>query len=236
MATYMNCGGSDVRSDFFAFNDYSWCDPSSYQISGWDKKVQLFSNYSLPIFLSEFGCNTNTRKFEEIAALYSSQMTPVYSGGLVYEYSQEEANYGLVDISGSSVSERPDFTALQTAYKGTAAPSGDGGYKTAGSASNCPPAAANWAVSGTLLPIMPAGAQKYMTNGAGPGPGNQGTTGSQNAGTASTGQTGTSSSSSSASSKAAATSVRAPEFVMAPFVCAAVVLVSSLVGGAGFLL
>jgi hypothetical protein len=49
MATYMNCGGSDVRSDFFAFNDYSWCDPSSFQISGWDQKVALFSNYSLPI-------------------------------------------------------------------------------------------------------------------------------------------------------------------------------------------
>jgi hypothetical protein len=239
MATYMNCGGNDVRSDFFAFNDYSWCDPSSFTISGWDKKVALFSNYSLPIFLSEFGCNTNTRKFEEITSLYSSQMTSVYSGGLVYEYSQEEANYGLVDISGNSVSERPDFAALQSAYKSTPAPSGDGGYKATGSASNCPPAAANWAVSSSLLPIMPAGAQKYMTSGAGAGPGNQGTTGSQNAGTASTGLTGsgTSSGSSSAttSSKAAAANVRVPEFVIAPFVCAAVVLVSSIVGGAGFL-
>lgn len=48
-AEFMNCGPDDERSDFFAFNDYSWCDPSSYTTSGWDKKVELFSNYSLPI-------------------------------------------------------------------------------------------------------------------------------------------------------------------------------------------
>ena len=48
-ALYMNCGTDDQRSDFFAFNDYSWCDPSSYQVSGWDQKVALFSNYSLPL-------------------------------------------------------------------------------------------------------------------------------------------------------------------------------------------
>jgi hypothetical protein len=49
MAEYMNCGSDDVRSDFFAFNDYSWCDPSSFQQSGWDKKVQQYSNYGLPL-------------------------------------------------------------------------------------------------------------------------------------------------------------------------------------------
>jgi hypothetical protein len=48
-AEYMNCGSDDVRSDFFAFNDYSWCSPSSYTTSGWDQKVALFGNYSLPI-------------------------------------------------------------------------------------------------------------------------------------------------------------------------------------------
>jgi hypothetical protein len=49
MAEYMNCGGSDVRSDFFAFNDYSWCDPSSFTTSGWDQKVKQYSSYSIPI-------------------------------------------------------------------------------------------------------------------------------------------------------------------------------------------
>src|SRR4051812_12929879 len=49
MAQYMNCGSDDERSDFFAFNDYSWCDPSSFTISGWDKKVENFTNYGLPL-------------------------------------------------------------------------------------------------------------------------------------------------------------------------------------------
>ena len=48
-AEFMNCGSPDERSDFFAFNDYSWCDPSSFSTSGWDQKTQLFGNYSLPI-------------------------------------------------------------------------------------------------------------------------------------------------------------------------------------------
>ena len=49
MAEYMNCGTDDERSDFFAFNDYSYCDPSNYVQSGWSQKVQTFSNYSLPL-------------------------------------------------------------------------------------------------------------------------------------------------------------------------------------------
>lgn len=48
-AAYMNCGPSATHSDFFAFNDYSWCDPSSYSTSGWDQKVAKFGNYSIPI-------------------------------------------------------------------------------------------------------------------------------------------------------------------------------------------
>ena len=48
MAQFMNCGTDDERSDFFAFNDYSWCN-SDFQTSGWDKKVQLFGDYSIPL-------------------------------------------------------------------------------------------------------------------------------------------------------------------------------------------
>jgi hypothetical protein len=132
--------------------------------------------------LSEYGCNTNTRKFEEVASLYSTNMTSVYSGGLVYEYSNEASNYGLVTIDGSNVTELPDFAALQTAYSGTPNPSGDGGYSSSGTASQCPPAQApEWVVGTTLIPSMPAGAQKYLTSGAGTGPGLNGP-GSQNSG------------------------------------------------------
>lgn len=49
LAEYMNCGSDEERSDFFAFNDYSWCDPSSFTTSGWDQKVKNFTGYGLPI-------------------------------------------------------------------------------------------------------------------------------------------------------------------------------------------
>lgn len=49
MAQYMNCGTDDQRSDFYSFNDYSWCDPSSYTTSGWDQKVAQYGNYSIPL-------------------------------------------------------------------------------------------------------------------------------------------------------------------------------------------
>jgi hypothetical protein len=188
-AEYMNCGTDDVRSDFFAFNDYSWCDPSSYTTSGWDKKVALFSNYSLPIFLSEFGCNTNTRDFGEVVALYSTQMTPVYSGGLVYEYSQEESKYGIVQISGNSVTKFADYDALKKQYAANALPTGDGGAQSsAGAASPCPAfSSSTWLVNTTQLPALPAKAVSYFSNGAGTGPGLSNKAGSQNAGTPSTG-------------------------------------------------
>jgi hypothetical protein len=48
MAHFMNCGTDDERSDFFAFNDYSWCN-SDFQTAGWDVKVRNFTGYGLPI-------------------------------------------------------------------------------------------------------------------------------------------------------------------------------------------
>lgn len=173
MAEYMNCGPDDERSDFFAFNDYSWCDPSSFTTSGWDQKVKMFSHYGLPLFLSEYGCNTNTRKFEEVAALYSDKMTSVYSGGLVYEYSEEGSNYGLVNIDGNKVTPRPDYDALKSALEKTPNPQGDGGYNKTSGANACPAKdAPNWDVdSNDLLPAMPAPAKKFFTDGPGKGPG-----------------------------------------------------------------
>lgn len=230
MAQYMNCGSDDERSDFFAFNDYSWCDPSSFTVSGWDQKVKNFTGYGLPIFLSEYGCNTNTRKFEEVASLYSTDMTSVYSGGLVYEYSQEASNYGLVEINGNGVTTLPDFDALGQALSNTPSPSGDGGYSSQGGSSQCPSySSPNWLVKNDNLPTIPDGAKAFMSKGAGTGPGLSGT-GSQNAGGASTGTASAGSASSTSSSKSAAVVVRPSDSSFAPLVCVAAVIISSLFG------
>ncbi|KAF2140659.1 glycoside hydrolase family 72 protein [Aplosporella prunicola CBS 121167] len=241
MAEYMNCGTDDERSDFFAFNDYSWCDPSSYETAGWDKKVKQYGEYSIPLFLSEFGCNTNKRKFEEVEALYSDKMTGVYSGGLVYEYAEEGNNYGLAKLSSDSATENDDFTAYKNALEKTPAPSGDGGYKKDGKASTCPSKSKTWDVDSDSLPAIPEPAKEYMTKGAGERKGLKG--GSQNAGTQSSGTAtagsgevtatatgGSSSSTGGSSSGSAASGLRVPAFEIAPLVCTMVVLGSTLFG------
>ncbi|KAF2276483.1 1,3-beta-glucanosyltransferase gel1 precursor [Westerdykella ornata] len=171
-ALFFDCGDDSERADFFAFNDYSWCDPSDFQKSGWDKKVQLYKDYPVPLFLSEFGCITNTREWNEIAALYSTKMTPVYSGGLVYEYTVEPNGFGLVEVDGSgNIKPNADFDRLMKAYAKTANPKGDGGYKQNGTPSKCPPADDEWEVSSTVLPAIPVKAKEYMEKGAGRGVG-----------------------------------------------------------------
>ena len=118
---YLSCEiSNDTTSkiDFFGLNSYSWCGDSSYQISGYDVLVEDFSNTTIPIFFSEYGCNTVTpRVFSEVPVLYGAEMTKVWSGGLVYEYSQEPNNYGLVVLDANGdVTIRTDYNNLQAQY------------------------------------------------------------------------------------------------------------------------
>ena len=179
-AEYFNCGTDDARSDFFAFNDYSWCS-TDFKKSGWDKKVETFKDYGMPIFLSEYGCNDNKRDFGEVKALMSPDMTHVYSGGLMYEYTYEANKFGIVKINGDKVEEMEEFAAFQKALKDNPAPSGLAGAQSTQKTSKCPAKDQYWFVDTESLPAFPKGAQKYLDNGAGKGPGLNGV-GSQNSG------------------------------------------------------
>lgn len=242
MAQYMNCGTDGERSDFFAFNDYSWCSPSSFTTSGWDAKVKNFTGYGLPLFLSEYGCNTNKRDFGEAKALYSKDMTSVYSGGLVYEYSQEPSNYGLVKISkDGDIKELDDFKKLAEALKKAEEIKGDGGYNSTGGANPCPKKnAPNWDVDPDEgLPSMPEPAKKYLKDGAGEADGLKGK-GSQQAGTQSSGtsEPGTfkpddddNPSSATGTGESVAAGLRvAPELGVVPVLCAMMLGFSTLAG------
>lgn len=211
-AAYFNCGTDDERSDFFAFNDYSWC-TSDFKTSGWDKKVQNFTGYGLPIFLSEYGCNQNVRDFGEMEALMSDKMTSVYSGGLMYEYTYEENKYGIVKINDKAQTgtrqELPEFTAFAKALAANPAPKGNGGASETSKAQACPTKDDFWLVDSTLLPAMPEGAKAFFQNGAGKGPGLAGA-GSQDAGGGSTEDAAPGSGSTVSGSKNAAAGDRAP--------------------------
>ncbi|KAM5352528.1 hypothetical protein ACJ41O_005250 [Fusarium nematophilum] len=173
-AFYMNCGSDDMRSDFFAFNDYSWCN-SDFKTSGWDVKVKNFSDYGLPIFLSEWGCIENRpRKFEELEALMSDDMTSVYSGGLMYEYSIEDNDFGIVTLSGDNVKPIKEYSLFKEALANNPAPTGDGGAAKTTHAVECPTSESVWQVDPSMVPEMPSEAEKYMEDGAGTGPGIKG--------------------------------------------------------------
>ena len=131
--------------------------------------------------MSEYGCITNNRTFEEVSALYNSEMTGVFSGGLVYEYSEEGNGYGLVTIDGDNVTPSANFTYLQSAYSAQANPTGNGGASSTSAATTCPTESADWDVSSDALPAIPAAAEKFMSTGAGTGPGLKGA-GSQESG------------------------------------------------------
>jgi len=134
--------------------------------------------------LSEFGCTKNRpRKWGEIKALFSNNMTSVYSGGLVYEYSQEENNFGLVRIAGESLTESVEFTSLKQAFENVKIPSGDAGYRENIPKKACPKQGPFWAPKDETLQDTPPGAVKMMDDGAGPGPGLKSTNSSQTAGT-----------------------------------------------------
>jgi 1,3-beta-glucanosyltransferase GAS5 len=107
--------------------------------------------------------------------LDSSEMTSVFSGGLVYEWSQETSDYGLVDLSSGNITILPDYNNLKAEFQATAMPSGDGGYNANGVASTCPSNSTDF-TSWAVLPAMPAAAQVYINNGAGQALGYKGPT------------------------------------------------------------
>lgn len=160
---YFNCGEDELaRIDMFGVNDYSWCGDASMTTSQYSQQMKDFANYTVPLFFSEFGCNSVLpRPFTEIQAIYSTDMSSVFSGGLVYEYSEEASNYGLVELSGDSVSTNDDFDNLKKQFNKTSNPSGDGGYLDESGPNNCPSLSSDWNVTEDI-PDAPKGALKYL--------------------------------------------------------------------------
>jgi hypothetical protein len=102
------------RADIFALNSYSWCGTASFKSSGYDTLVSGFTGSAVPIFYSEYGCNTPApRVFTEVSTIYGPDMTGVFSGGIVYEYAEEVSNFGLVNITDDGTATiLPDYYTL----------------------------------------------------------------------------------------------------------------------------
>ncbi|TID14867.1 hypothetical protein CANINC_004538 [Pichia inconspicua] len=155
-ADYFACGDDDIKADFYGINMYEWCGRSSFKTSGYEDRTEEFSNLTIPVFFSEYGCNeVQPRPFTEVQAIFGPDMTDVWSGGIVYMYFEEENNYGLVSIEDGKVSTLPDFNNLKTEME-KISPT----YATASDASKsahsfaCPPTGADWKAA-TALPPTP---------------------------------------------------------------------------------
>ncbi|KAG0243716.1 1,3-beta-glucanosyltransferase gas1 [Actinomortierella wolfii] len=163
---YFNCGPEEERIDFFGINLYEWCGTSvDYKTSGYADRSKEIEGYSIPVFLSEFGCNTITpRTFPEVKSIFGPDMTNLWSGGIVYEWSQEDNNYGLVQINpDNSVTTLPDYTNLKnilTPLKPVGVKMDS--YSAVEKLSTCPPINSMWEPNALLPPTPSAGACECM--------------------------------------------------------------------------
>ncbi|WEJ93857.1 Glycolipid anchored surface protein 4 precursor [Yamadazyma tenuis] len=119
-SSYLQCMDESPSDsvDFYGVNSYQWCGDQTFYTSGYDSLVNDYLSYSRPVFLSEYGCNLITpRQFGEVPTLYSNDMVDVFSGGLVYEFSQEPNSYGLVELSSNGdVKLLEDFLSLKRQF------------------------------------------------------------------------------------------------------------------------
>ncbi|KAL8824944.1 MAG: hypothetical protein Q9191_004713 [Dirinaria sp. TL-2023a] len=175
--SYLSCdvdGQTDdmSRIDFFGLNSYSWCgSTATFQSAGYNILMEQFSNTTIPVFFSEYGCNkVLPRVFDEVQALYGPQMTQVMSGGLVYEYVEEPNNFGLVAVFSNQTAQiRIDYDNLQSQFNKLDTKALESGNTTATKLTS-PACKSSLIVSQGFnntfdIPAMPAGAQKLISNG-----------------------------------------------------------------------
>lgn len=123
---YLTCGGNASETiDFFGINSYSWCDPSDYERSTYDELQKYALNFPVPVFFTETGCNVpGPRLWEDQVAIFGEKMINDWSGAIIYEWIQEQNNYGIINY-GPPVGDptRNDETVFDNwTRKGTPTP------------------------------------------------------------------------------------------------------------------
>ncbi|KAJ2909766.1 1 3-beta-glucanosyltransferase gel4 [Coemansia aciculifera] len=164
LINYFNCGDKDSRADFYGVNIYRWCgNDATFKTSGYEDVTKNMTDYTIPSVLTEYGCNlVRPRAFAELKSLYGSDMGNTFSGGIMYEYSEEDNKYGVVKVSygSTTVEKNGDYANLKKALsevKPQTIKSSD--YKPGGKDSACPNVSDTWHVKSEVLPPTPSSAR-----------------------------------------------------------------------------
>ncbi|TDZ37950.1 1,3-beta-glucanosyltransferase gas2 [Colletotrichum spinosum] len=176
---YLTCGGKpEDNIDFFGLNSYEWCDPNTYNTSGYANLQAMAEQFPVPIFFTETGCITGDgpRTWDDQDAIFSQPMVDDWSGAMVYEWIYEENRYGIVSYGpevsktvttddvydgftrkGTPTPRSPEFQNLQSKWA-TITPSGvmKSDYDPSNvSTRECPKATGGWLVDGNVaLPSL----------------------------------------------------------------------------------
>jgi hypothetical protein len=161
LADYLSCDPSGSNSgstaiDLYGLNNYEWCGNSTFEDSGYANMTGDFSQYNIVAYFSEFGCIVQpARPWTEVGALFSSQMSPVWSGGVAFSYFPAESaqgQFGMVNISGSTVTTGDDFNNLKTQYGQASPPNSPSAGSSSSSYPACPSISSTFNASDTLPP------------------------------------------------------------------------------------
>lgn len=166
LAEYLSCDISgqnkdDTSIDIYGLNNYEWCGDAS--INSYSGVNSDYADYNVAAYFSEFGCITQTRLWTEVQALFGSDMSQIWSGGIAFSYFPDASaagQFGMVTISsdGSSVSVSDDFTRLQAQYGNVTFINSPSKGSSQESYPSCPANNANFNAVTKLPPTPNAGA------------------------------------------------------------------------------
>ncbi|OCB85209.1 glycoside hydrolase family 72 protein [Sanghuangporus baumii] len=125
LANYLSCDSDEESLDIFGLNNYEWCGDDNFA-SAYTDIMGHFAGYNIPAYFSEFGCITSPpRLWTEVQALLSTQMSPVWSGGIAFSYfpaESDQGQFGMVTVDGNTVTTSDDFTQLAAQYGNATGP------------------------------------------------------------------------------------------------------------------
>lgn len=121
--------------------------------ASYQEAITAFTDLPVAAYFSEYGCNTVTRTWSEVAGLFGTQMSAVFSGGIAYSYfpTLDDKSYGMVTVDGNTVTTSAEFTSLAQQYADvtfvTTPAQGSGNTP---SLPTCPSASDDWLGSTTV--------------------------------------------------------------------------------------